>query len=98
MGLLVGSSLGQFLLSYFTIVAVVATRSTDFINLLNLAWAVLLVIQIGLQNYYIIEGLHREPFQLQQSVVPSNSSAVQELQSVVAESSCTSYQPHLTDV
>lgn len=60
--LLVGASLGQFVLSYFTTVATVATGVKGYLNRLNLAWAVLIVIQLGLQNVFIIEGLHREPF------------------------------------
>lgn len=60
--LLVGASLGQFVLSYFTTVATVATGVKGYLNNLNLAWAVLIVIQLGLQNVFIIEGLHREPF------------------------------------
>lgn len=60
--LLVGASLGQFVLSYFTTVATVATSVKGYLNRLNLAWAVLIVIQIGLQNVFVIEGLHREPF------------------------------------
>ncbi|XP_055008818.1 proton channel OTOP2-like isoform X1 [Boleophthalmus pectinirostris] len=94
-GLLVGSSLGHFLISYFTIVAVVSTGVADFINILNLAWAVLLLIQIGLQNYFIIEGLHREPFHMvQHSVMPNSSDAFQESTelSVVAENHWTSYR------
>lgn len=61
-GLLIGTSLGQFIISYFTIVAMAATGAEGYLNRLNLAWAVLMVIQIGLQNFFIIEGLHREPF------------------------------------
>ncbi|XP_042361720.1 proton channel OTOP2-like [Plectropomus leopardus] len=61
-GLLVGASLGQFIISYFTIVAMAATGAKGHLNRLNLAWAVLMVIQLGLQNFFIIEGLHREPF------------------------------------
>ncbi|KAF7668263.1 hypothetical protein LDENG_00024580 [Lucifuga dentata] len=61
-GLLVGASLGQFIISYFTIVAMVATGAKGYLNRLNLAWAILMVIQLALQNFFIIEGLHREPF------------------------------------
>ncbi|KAM7371925.1 hypothetical protein PAMP_009125 [Pampus punctatissimus] len=61
-GLLVGASLGQFIISYFTIVAMVATGAKGYLDRLNLAWAILMVIQLGLQNFFIIEGLHREPF------------------------------------
>ncbi|XP_029364203.1 proton channel OTOP2-like [Echeneis naucrates] len=61
-GLLVGASLGQFIISYFTIVAMVGSGAEGYLNRLNLAWAILMVIQLGLQNLFIIEGLHREPF------------------------------------
>ncbi|KAM4530560.1 proton channel OTOP2 isoform 1-T3 [Odontesthes bonariensis] len=61
-GLLVGASLGQFIISYFSIVAMIATGAKGHLNRLNLAWAILVVIQLGLQNFFIIEGLHREPF------------------------------------
>lgn len=61
--LLVGASLGQFIISYFTIIAMVATGAKGYLNRLNLTGAILMVIQLGLQNFFIIEGLHREPFQ-----------------------------------
>ncbi|XP_029998053.1 proton channel OTOP2 isoform X2 [Sphaeramia orbicularis] len=61
-GLLVGASLGQFIISYFTIVAMVGTGAKGHLNRLNLTWAIMMVIQLGLQNFFIIEGLHREPF------------------------------------
>nr|XP_020476639.1 otopetrin-2-like isoform X2 [Monopterus albus] len=61
-GLLVGSSLGQFIISYFSIVAMVAIGVNNYLNGLNLTWGILKVVQIALQNYFIIEGLHREPF------------------------------------
>ncbi|XP_034047199.1 proton channel OTOP2 isoform X2 [Thalassophryne amazonica] len=60
-GLLVGASLGQFVISYFTIVAMVATEAKGYLNGLDLAWAIFMVIQLGLQNFFIIEGMHREP-------------------------------------
>lgn len=61
-GLLVGASLGQFIISYFSIVAMAATGAKGYLNGLNLTWAILMVIQLGLQNFFIIEGLHREPY------------------------------------
>ncbi|KAI3359783.1 hypothetical protein L3Q82_014148, partial [Scortum barcoo] len=61
-GLLVVASLGQFVISYFTIVAMVGTGTEGYLNRLNLTWAIMMVIQLGLQNVFIIEGLHREPF------------------------------------
>ncbi|KAJ0058121.1 hypothetical protein NL108_007398 [Boleophthalmus pectinirostris] len=60
-GLLVGASLGQFIISYFSIVAMVATGASGHLNKLNLAWAIIMIIQLSLQNFFIIEGLHREP-------------------------------------
>ncbi|KPP57616.1 hypothetical protein Z043_124640 [Scleropages formosus] len=61
-GLLLGSSLGQFLICYFNMVAIVASSATDVLNALNLACSLLTIIQIILQNVFVIEGLHREPF------------------------------------
>uniref|UniRef100_A0A1A8B8K2 Otopetrin 2 n=1 Tax=Nothobranchius furzeri TaxID=105023 RepID=A0A1A8B8K2_NOTFU len=61
-GLLVGSSLGQFVISYFSIIAMIATGAEGHLNRLNLAWGLLMVIQLGLQNFFIVEGLHREPY------------------------------------
>ncbi|XP_051904895.1 proton channel OTOP2-like [Hippocampus zosterae] len=64
--LLVGASMGQLIISYFSIVAVAATGAQDHLDALNLSWAVLMVLQLCLQNYFIIEGLHREPFHIMQ--------------------------------
>ncbi|TNN71573.1 Otopetrin-2 [Liparis tanakae] len=61
-GLLVGASLGQFIISYFSIVAMAATGAIGYLDGLNLTWGILMVIQLGLQNFFIIEGLHREPY------------------------------------
>lgn len=61
-GLLVGASMGQFIISYFSIIATIATGAQGHLNRLNLAWGILMVLQLGLQNFFIIEGLHREPF------------------------------------
>lgn len=61
-GLLVIASVGQFIIGYFTIVAVLATRDMGNLKALNLTWGVLTVLQLSLQNYFIIEGLHRKPF------------------------------------
>ena len=83
-GLLVGASMGQFIISYFTIVAVVATEARGHLNALNLAWAVLLVLQLGLQNYFIIEGLNRERFHLtRETALRTNAHAFQEMSAVV---------------
>ncbi|TDH02976.1 hypothetical protein EPR50_G00158090 [Perca flavescens] len=92
-GLLVGASLGQFIISYFSIVAVMATGAKGYLNGLNLSWAVLMVLQLGLQNYFIIEGLHREPFHMmQEAALHTNAHAFQEHDmSVVLKSRKSSY-------
>lgn len=93
-GLLVGASMGQFIISYFTIVAVVAMGAGGYLNVLNLSWAVLMVLQLGLQNYFIIEGLHREPFHvMQEASLHTNALVFQEHteMSVVSESSKSMY-------
>ncbi|XP_029945983.1 proton channel OTOP2-like isoform X1 [Salarias fasciatus] len=78
-GLLVGASMGQLIISYFTIVAVVATGAKGYMNALNLTLAVVVVLQLGLQNYFIIEGLHREPFHaIQEAALRTNGQAFQE--------------------
>ncbi|KAL0993491.1 hypothetical protein UPYG_G00108730 [Umbra pygmaea] len=61
-GLLIGASIGQFTICYFTIVAVVATGAKGHLNALNLVVSLVTIIQLCLQNMFIIEGLHREPF------------------------------------
>lgn len=61
-GLLLGASMGQFAICYFTIVAVVAIGVQCELDALNLASALLTVIQLCLQNGFIVEGLHREPY------------------------------------
>nr|XP_046270468.1 proton channel OTOP2 [Scatophagus argus] len=77
--LLVGASMGQFIISYFSIVAVVATGARGYLDALNLSWAVLMVLQLGLQNYFIIEGLHREPFHvMQEAALHTNAHVFQE--------------------
>lgn len=60
-GLLVGASLGQFVISYFSIIAMISTGVKDPLNRLDLSFAIIMVIQLGLQNFFIIEGLHRLP-------------------------------------
>ncbi|KAI4822385.1 hypothetical protein KUCAC02_007936 [Chaenocephalus aceratus] len=93
-GLLVGASLGQFIISYFTIVAVVAIEARGYLNALNLTWALLTVLQLSLQNYFIIEGLHREPFHvMQEAALHTNPHAFQENPEIiiVQESHKSSY-------
>ncbi|XP_062387034.1 proton channel OTOP2 [Sardina pilchardus] len=61
-GLLLGASMGQYAICYFTIVAVVATGVRSEVDGLNLASALLAVAQLCLQNGFIVEGLHRQPY------------------------------------
>lgn len=85
-GLLAAASIGQFVISYFTVVAVVATGASGRLNALDLSWAVLMVLQLGLQNYFIIEGLHREPFHvIQESALHSNAQTALQEQSEMSE-------------
>ncbi|XP_061893390.1 LOW QUALITY PROTEIN: proton channel OTOP2-like [Entelurus aequoreus] len=92
--LLVGASMGQFIISYFSIVATAADGARGYLNALNLAWGVVMVVQLGLQNYFIIEGLHREPFHsMREAALHSNAHASQEHSEAsavtgVRESSC----------
>ncbi|XP_073464265.1 proton channel OTOP2-like [Aquarana catesbeiana] len=60
--LLLGAALGQYCISYYSIVAMVATSPGELLNVLNLFYSLLMIVQLTLQNTFIIEGLHREPF------------------------------------
>ncbi|KAG9468161.1 proton channel OTOP2-like isoform X2 [Eleutherodactylus coqui] len=60
--LLLGAALGQYCISYYSIVAMVATTPGELLNALNLVYSLLMIVQLTLQNTFIIEGLHREPF------------------------------------
>ncbi|KFQ84832.1 Otopetrin-3, partial [Phoenicopterus ruber ruber] len=60
--LLMGAALGQIAMSYFSIVAIVATDPRDLLNSLILSYSVLLIFQNITQNVFIIDGLHRQPF------------------------------------
>ncbi|XP_004593118.2 proton channel OTOP3 [Ochotona princeps] len=59
--LLMGAALGQMGISYFSIVAIVATDPHELLNRLILAYSLLLILQHITQNLFIIEGLHRRP-------------------------------------
>ncbi|XP_041942890.1 proton channel OTOP2 [Alosa sapidissima] len=74
-GLLLGASMGQFAICYFTIVAVVATGVQSEVDALNLASALLAIVQLCLQNGFIVEGLHRLPHE----PTPAQTNAAPEL-------------------
>ncbi|NXT82662.1 OTOP3 protein, partial [Zapornia atra] len=61
--LLMGAALGQIGMSYFSIVAIVATDPRDLLNSLILSYSVLLIFQNITQNVFIIDGLHRQPLE-----------------------------------
>ncbi|KAG8564914.1 hypothetical protein GDO81_012629 [Engystomops pustulosus] len=61
-GLLVIAALGKYCISYFSIIAIVATSPGTLTDHLNLVYSLLMIVQHTLQNIFIIEGLHREPF------------------------------------
>ncbi|NXI57254.1 OTOP3 protein, partial [Chloroceryle aenea] len=61
--LLMGAALGQIGMSYFSIVALVATDPMDLLNSLILSYSVLLIFQNITQNVFIIDGLHRQHFE-----------------------------------
>uniref|UniRef100_A0A8C5Q8I0 Otopetrin-2 n=1 Tax=Leptobrachium leishanense TaxID=445787 RepID=A0A8C5Q8I0_9ANUR len=59
--LLVMAALGQFFISYYSIVAVISTAPGETIDTLNLVYSLLMIVQHLLQNGFIVEGLHRKP-------------------------------------
>ncbi|KAM9296692.1 proton channel OTOP3-like [Gastrophryne carolinensis] len=58
--LLLVAALGQFSIAYYSIVAIVATSEWSQINILNLSYAVLMILQHMFQNIFIIEGMKKE--------------------------------------
>ncbi|NXI40002.1 OTOP3 protein, partial [Galbula dea] len=60
--LLMGAALGQIGMSYFSIVALVATDPMELLNSLILSYSVLIIFQNITQNVFIIDGLHRQRF------------------------------------
>nr|XP_060620706.1 proton channel OTOP3 [Anolis sagrei ordinatus] len=62
--LLMGTALGHIGISYFSIVAIVATNPRGLLNSIMVAYSVSLIIQCITQNIFIVEGLHRQPLQV----------------------------------
>ncbi|XP_059509542.1 proton channel OTOP2-like [Stegostoma tigrinum] len=62
MALLLWAALGQFLISYFSLVAIVSIQPFELLNTLNLLFSILTIAQHILQNAFIAEGLSRKPF------------------------------------
>ncbi|XP_043944979.1 proton channel OTOP2-like, partial [Protopterus annectens] len=65
--LLLGAALGQYTISYYSIVAIAGTEHKDVIAILNLFYALLVIIQHSLQNVFLIEGLQKEPYEEENS-------------------------------
>ncbi|CAL8303083.1 unnamed protein product [Lota lota] len=59
--LLVGAALGQLGLSYFSLVAALEVGDPGLLGSLDLSYAILSLLELMLQNIFIIEGLHRHP-------------------------------------
>uniref|UniRef100_A0A8C4GPK7 Otopetrin 3 n=1 Tax=Dicentrarchus labrax TaxID=13489 RepID=A0A8C4GPK7_DICLA len=59
--LLVAAALGQLALSYFSLVAALAVGTNGPLGELDLSYSLLSLLELILQNIFIIEGLHRHP-------------------------------------
>ncbi|XP_075033984.1 proton channel OTOP2-like [Mixophyes fleayi] len=93
--LLLGAALGQYCISYYSIVAMIATSPGELLNALNLVYSLLMIVQLTLQNTFIIEGLHREPFRdepldPQKELVYTNEAVAPSLQDGISTESIVS--------
>ncbi|KAM3921199.1 proton channel OTOP2-like [Leptodactylus fuscus] len=61
MALLLLATLGQYAVSYYSIIAMVSTKPFSSLCGLTLSYSILMIIQHTVQNAFIIEGLHRLP-------------------------------------
>lgn len=59
--LLLGATLGQYAISYYSIIAMVSTKPFSILCGLTLGYSLLMILQHSIQNVFIIEGLHRLP-------------------------------------
>ncbi|KAM4662577.1 proton channel OTOP2-like [Discoglossus pictus] len=59
--LLLGTTLAQYVISYYSIIAMVADAPLHTLGSLTLIYSLLMIVQHSLQNAFIIEGLHRLP-------------------------------------
>ncbi|XP_069460651.1 proton channel OTOP2-like [Ambystoma mexicanum] len=62
MTLLLGAALGQYCISYYSIVAIVTSSPGEYLAVLNLLYSILVIVQHSFQNIFIIEGLHRQSY------------------------------------
>ncbi|XP_053564852.1 proton channel OTOP2 [Bombina bombina] len=59
--LLLCTTLAQYGISYYSIIAMVALSPLKLLSSLTLIYSLLMIVQHSLQNAFIIEGLHRLP-------------------------------------
>uniref|UniRef100_A0A7N8X565 Otopetrin 3 n=1 Tax=Mastacembelus armatus TaxID=205130 RepID=A0A7N8X565_9TELE len=59
--LLVAAAMGQIALSYFSLVSALAVGTNGLLGELDLSYSLLSLLELILQNIFIIEGLHRHP-------------------------------------
>ncbi|KAF3704039.1 Otopetrin-3 [Channa argus] len=62
--LLMAAALGQLALSYFSLVAALAVGTSGLLGDLDLSYSLFSLLELILQNIFIIEGLHRHPNRL----------------------------------
>ncbi|XP_073540114.1 proton channel OTOP2-like [Phyllobates terribilis] len=74
-GLLIGATLGQYAISYYSIIAMVSTQPFSSLCALTLSYSLLMILQHSSQNAFIIEGLHRLPPHLSLRPISSNISS-----------------------
>ncbi|XP_078510605.1 proton channel OTOP2-like [Lissotriton helveticus] len=60
--LLLGAALGQYCISYYSILAIIAGSAKHLMAVLNLVHSLTVIFQHTFQNVFIIEGLHRQPY------------------------------------
>ncbi|KAF1373512.1 hypothetical protein PFLUV_G00239650 [Perca fluviatilis] len=59
--MLLVAAMGQFALSYFCLVAALAVGTSGLLGELDLSYSLLTLLELILQNIFIIQGLHRHP-------------------------------------
>ncbi|KAJ1130003.1 hypothetical protein NDU88_008362 [Pleurodeles waltl] len=58
--LLLLATLGQYCISYYSILAMVVSDPRDHLKILTLIYSLLMIMQHTIQNIFITEGLHRQ--------------------------------------
>ncbi|XP_008313133.2 proton channel OTOP3-like [Cynoglossus semilaevis] len=66
--LLMGAALGQVALSYFSVVAALAVGTSGLLGNLDLSYSILSLLELILQNIFIIQGLHRHQNQKKKNI------------------------------